>query len=104
MWQRRSQLLLRHHSEAVDAGMDEKAFEARHTCGGKRFDIGLIIMYDSAPGRPVDAATALSRGALGFQSGDCRRWRQAVQWHVYQECIAAGGSGAGRRLQTLPLS
>ena len=62
--QRHSQLLLRNHGEAIDSGIDQKTLETRHTCGGQRFDITLIIVNHAAPGRPINAAFAPAAARL----------------------------------------
>lgn len=72
------QLLFGHHCETVDAGMNEKTFEAGDSGAGQRLDVVRVVGDDSAPGHPVDAAAAVSSGAFGFQRSDAGCGRQAI--------------------------
>jgi hypothetical protein len=92
----RSQLLLRNHGEAIDARIDQKAFEPRHSGGRESFDIVLIIVDYAAPGPPIDAASALARLNAWPQRGDRRGRRKTVQRHVDQQRVASRRRGACR--------
>ncbi len=103
MRQSRSQLLLRHHGETVDTRMDQEALEPRHSGGGESFDVALIIVDNSAPRRPIHAASAARRRTFRFKRRNCRRRRKAVPWHIDQERVSACPRGSGRGLESLPL-
>ena len=45
----------------------------------------------------------LSCGAFGFERGDVGCGRQAIQWHVDEQSVAAGGSSARGGLEAFPL-
>ena len=100
--QRRSQLLLRDHGETVDAGMDQKTFEPRHACGCESFNVALIIVNNSAPSRPIDAAFAACSRTLGLQSGNSSRRRQAVQRHIHQQRVTARSRCSCRGFEAFP--
>ena len=56
----------------------------------------------AAPGRPVDHALPGGCLALQFQRGDGGGFGQAVQGHVDQRGVAAGGGGARGGGEALP--
>ena len=101
--QRRSQIILVDHGEAIDPGMNQKALEPQHSRGGERFDVRLIVFDHAAPRRPIHPALALRRCTLRLERSDRGRRRQAVQGHVHQQRVAAGRSGARRGVEAFPL-
>ena len=103
MRQGRSQLLLRHHGEAIDAGIDQKAFEPRHSSSRESFDVVLIIVDHSAPSRPIDAAPAFCGCTLSLKRSDRRSRGKAVQRHVDQQRIASRRRCACRCFEAFPL-
>ena len=62
-----------------------------------------VVGDDSAPGHPVDAATIVSCGAFGFESGDVGCRGQTVEGHVDEQRVAASGSGARGGLEAFPI-
>ena len=104
MRQCRSQLLLRNHREAVNTGVDQKAFESWHSFGRERFDITLVIVNYTAPRGPVNAASALRSRTLGLKRADRSCCRKTIQRHIDQQCVTACGRGPRRCLETLPLA
>ena len=88
---------------AVDARIDEKAFEPPHSGGRESFDLTLVIVNHSAPRRPVDAAFAARSFPLSFKRSDGSCRRKAVQRHIDQQCVTAGRRRARCGLETLPL-
>ena len=98
-----SQILLGNHGETVDPGMDQKAFESKHTGRREGFDICLIVMDHATPRRPIYPALAMRCGTLRFECSDRRRRREAVQRHVHQQRVASCRRGAGCGLETFPL-
>ena len=104
MRQRCAQLLFRNHREAVNAGMNQKTFEAEHARAGEFFYVTLIVGNHAAPRRPIHSASAARRVALRFERSHITGSRQAIQWHVHEHRVAAGCRRARRRLESLPLS
>ena len=98
-----SQLLLGDHGETIDPRMDQKALESTHARGGERFDIALIVVNHAAPRRPVDAASALRRRALGLKRSDGSCCRKTIQRHIDQQRESACRRGPGCCFETLPL-
>lgn len=98
-----AQLLLGDHCEAVNAGMNEKTFEARDARGREQFDVEGIIGDDTAPRQPIDVTSATRRGALGFESGDVGGGGEAIEGHVDEERVATGGGGARSGLEPFPV-
>src|SRR5258708_26470594 len=86
--QRRTELPLRNHGEAIDTGIDEEALESGHARGRQGFDVLLIIADDAAPGRPVYPASAASGFSLRFERGNRGRGRQTIQSHVRYARVA----------------
>src|SRR5260370_24661905 len=101
--QRRTELPLGNHAEAVDAGIDEEALESGHTRGRQRFDVFLIIADDATPGRPVYPAFAASGFSLLVQPGNRGRRRQTIQRHIREQRVASGGSSASRVCESFPV-
>jgi hypothetical protein len=89
-------------SEAVQAGLSEKALEAASSGSGQRGQMQGIVGGDASPGSPVDAALALGRPALGIESGDGGGGGQAVERHVDEGGETPGGGGAGGGRKALP--
>ena len=89
--------------EAFEARLGEEAFEAANTCFRERLEVVGVVAGDSTPCCPVDEALAVSGCALDFESRDrCSRGK-AVERHVDQRGVAAGGGGAGGCGEALPL-
>ena len=103
VWQRRAQLLLRNHGETIDSGIDQKAFETRHSGGCESFDVVLVIVNDSAPGRPIDAAFAVCGRTLGLERSNRRGRGKTVQRHINEHRVSARGRGSGRGFEAFPL-
>src|SRR5260370_2544893 len=101
--QRRTELPLGNHAEAVDAGIDEEALESGHTRGGQCFDVFLIIAVDAGAGRPVYPALAASGFSLRFERGNRGRGRQTIQRHIREQRVASGGSSASRVCESFPV-
>ncbi len=70
---------------------------------GQRLDVVGVAGDDSAPGHPVDVATAVSCDAFGFQSDDVGCGGQTVERHVDKQRVAVGGSGARGGLEAFPI-
>jgi len=83
--------------------MNHEAFEAAYTGGSERLNIVFVVAHYAAPARPVHRALAACGGALVLQAGDGARCRQAVERHVHQHGVAAGGRGASGGEKTFPL-
>ena len=98
-----AELWFRDHGEAVDARMNEEAFESRHACGCQILNVYLVVTHHTAPGHPIYVALAFRCVSFCFEGSDSGRGRQAIQRHVHKQRIAACGSGAGRRTESLPL-
>jgi hypothetical protein len=101
--QRRTELPLGNHSEAIDAGIDEEALESGHARGRQCFDVFLIIADDAAPGSPVYPALAASGFSLRFERGNRGRGRQTIQRHIREQRVASGGSSASRVCESFPV-
>src|SRR6266550_5940640 len=102
MWQRRAELLLVDHGEAVDAGMNEEALESWHACGGEPFNVLLVVAHHTAPGHPVHAALTACGMALCFECSHGGRRRQAIERHIYKQRVSASRSGARCRTESFP--
>lgn len=98
-----AQLLFGDHSEAVDAGLNEKTFEAWDACGREWLNVSWIIGDDAAPGHPIDVAAGVGCGAFGFESEDIDSGGEAVEGHVDEESVATGGGGARSGLEAFPV-
>ncbi len=83
--------------------MDQKTFESRHSGGCESFNVTLIIVNDPAPRRPIDAAFALRRCALGLKRRDGRGRGKAIQGHIDEHRVTSRCRGSGRGFETLPL-
>ena len=103
MRQSRSQLLLRHHGEAIDTRTDQKAFEPTHAGGCEGFNVIFIIVDHSAPCRPIHAAFAARGRTLRFKCRDRRGRRKAVQRHIDQQRVSACRRGSCRGFESFPL-
>src|SRR6266404_2058534 len=102
MRQGRAELPLGDHREAVNARMNEEAFESRHTRGRQTLDMLLVVAHNSAPRHPVHTALAARGFAFCFECGNgCRRW-QTVKWHVHKQRVTTGCSGACRCSESFP--
>ena len=102
--QRALQLLAVDHGEAVAAGIDEEALEAGDAGAGERQDVRPGCRRRRRPRRPSPPCTGPAAAcALGFERGDGGGFGQAVQRHVDERGVAAGGGGAGAGGEALPL-
>lgn len=102
-WQSCAQLLLCDHGEAVDAGMNEKTFEAGDTRGCEGFEGGRIVGDNSAPSHPIDTTAAARRCTLLLESGDGGRGGETIQRHVDKERVAPCSRGARGCLKAFPV-
>ena len=95
-------MLLVDHGKAVDAGMNQEALESPRTSGRQRFNLLLVVRDNPAPGCPIHPALAPRRLSLRLQRRHVSRGRQAVQWHVDEESVAARRGGARCGVKSLP--
>lgn len=102
MRQCRSQLLLRDHSEPLDARMYEETFETRHSRVCQRLDLALVVSDYSAPSHPIDSAALLCCSALRTQGRNRSSGWQAIEWHIHQQRVSSGGRRASCRLESFP--
>lgn len=98
-----AQLGLGDNGEAIDAGMDQKTFEAGDASAGERLEVERVVGDDAAPGEPIDAGAAMRGGALCFEGGDLGGGGKAIQRHVDEESVATGGSGARGGFEAFPI-
>src|ERR1700733_16261253 len=103
MRQSRSQFLFCNHGETIDARIDQKTFEARHSRGRESFDMISVIVDNATPRGPVDAAFALRSRTLGLERSDSCRRGKAIQGHIDQQGVASRRRGSGRGFETFPL-
>src|SRR6267378_2012971 len=102
MRQGRAELPLIDHSEAINARVNEEAFESRNARGRQTFNVLLVVAHNSAPGRPVHMAQAARGFALRFECGYRRRRWQAIERHVHKQRAATSRGGPSRRPESFP--
>jgi len=90
-------------AELLDAGVEQEALEAEDARGVQAGQVGEVARDRAAPEAGVDVDGPPCRGALGLQVRDGRGRRDGVERHVDDRGDSAGGRGASRGGEPLPL-
>src|ERR1700735_4992294 len=94
MRSRSTELGFVYERENIDAGGGEEAFEAADAGAGEGLNVGSVVIGDAAPCGPVNEAVALGGGTFGFERGYAGGGGEAVERHVDEGGVTAGGCGA----------
>ena len=100
---RRGEVGRRQVRELLDAGVEQEALEPEDARLVQPGEVGAVGRHRTAPEADVDPGLAGGDRTLLLERGDGRGRRDAVERHVDDRRHAAGGGGAGRAGEPLPL-